>query len=153
MLRALFFVALLCRPLHAESPPPSGPGDSSSAHQEQAAAESMLTDAVRLLAAGRLEPFMDRHCGDCETKSARDRWRRYQLSTAKRNAPYCLHGEAPGRVEVVRWQGDLAADGKAKAYLRCGGGQHAEQQETRLPPPITVERRSDGGYWITQLSI
>ena len=153
MLRSLILAALLCRPLHAGSPTASPADAASSDRDEEAAAEAMLTDAIRLLAAGHLEPFMDRHCGDCDTKSSRDRWRRYQLSTATRNAPYCLHGAAPGRVEVVRWQGSLTADGKAKAYLRCGGGQHAEKQESRLPPPITVERRSDGDYWITQLSI
>ena len=116
-------------------------------------AEAMLTDAVRLLAAGKLGTFMERHCGDCETKAAQDRWRRYQLANAVRNAPYCLHGDAPGVVEVTRWQGALEEDGKAKAYLRCGGGQHADKQEARLPPPVTVEKRGAGVYKITQSSI
>jgi hypothetical protein len=113
----------------------------------------MLTDAVRLLAAGKLNTFMSKHCGDCETKAAQDRWRRYQLANATRNAPYCLYGVAPGEVEVTRWQGELERDGKAKAYLRCGGGQHADAQEARLPPPVTVEKRGEGVYKITQLSI
>ena len=132
---------------HSPAPAPAGPT------ADQLAAETMLTSAVRLLAAGRLEAFMDQHCGDCATRAARDRWRRYQLSTAARNAPYCLHGAQPGRVEVSRWQGSLEADGKAKAYLRCGGGQHADKQESRLPPPVTIEKSADGVYKITQLSI
>lgn len=146
MFRALALAVLLALPARAED----GPAATPTGHP---AAEAMLTDAVRLLADGKLGTFMDQHCGDCETKSARDRWLRYQLSTATKNAPYCLHGDAPGEVEVTRWQGDLEADGKAKAYLRCGGGQHAAQQEARLPPPVTVEKRGDGVYKITQISI
>jgi hypothetical protein len=154
MLRTAALALLLALPARAEdAPAPTEAAATEAAPSATAAAESMLTDAVRLLAAGKLHEFMDRHCGDCETKSARDRWLRYQLSTATQNAAYCLHGEDPGQVEVTRWQGDLAADGRAKAYLRCGGGQHAAQQEARLPPPVTVERRGEGVYKITQLSI
>lgn len=138
---ALFFAAGLAR---AEEPSPPSPA---------VQAEAMLNDAVRMLAKGDLDTFMATHCGDCETKSARDRWRRYQLSTATKNAPFCLHGEAPGSVRIARWQGDLAEGTRAKAYLECGGGQHADQQEARLPVPVTVERNADGAYKITQLSI
>jgi hypothetical protein len=130
----------------AEAPPDDAPAPAT-------VAEAMLNDAVRLLARGDLDTFMDRHCGDCDTKSARDRWRRYQLSTATKNAPFCLHGEAPGAVRIARWQGDLAADTRAKAYLECGGGEHAAQQEARLPVPVTIERNADGELKITQLSI
>ena len=119
----------------------------------QQRAEAAITSAVRLLAQGELNAFMSQFCGDCETKSARDRWRRYQLSTAEKNAPYCLHGERPGVVEVVRWQGSLEQDGTAKAYLRCGGGQHKHHQESRLPVPITIVQQDDGSFRITQLSI
>ena len=149
---ALALLLTLALPVRAEDGPPD-PAPTLAAPDGHAAAEAMLTDAVRMLAAGALDTFMDQHCGDCEGKAARDRWRRYALANATRNAPYCLHGEAPGSVEVTRWQGDLDAYGKAKAYLRCGGGQHAERQEARLPPPVTVEKRGDGVYKITQISI
>ena len=151
MIQFLAIAIALASPAHADDAPTAT--EAPAVEPAEDLAEAMLTDAVRLLAAGRLGQFMDRHCGDCDTRSARDRWRRYQLSTAQQNAPYCLHGAAPGAVEIIRWQGDLETDGRAKAYLRCGGGQHAERQETRLPPPVTVERQTDGSFRITQLSI
>lgn len=149
---AFALLLLLAMPSRAEDGPPD-PAAILAAPDGHPTAEAMLTDAVRLLAAGKLDAFMDQHCGDCETKAARDRWRRYQLANAVRNAPYCLHGDSPGEVEVARWQGDLEKEGRAKAYLRCGGGQHAEHQEARLPPPVTIEKRGDGVYKITQTSI
>jgi hypothetical protein len=140
----------------AADPGAADPGATEGAPSEdsvQAQAEIMLTGAVRLLAKGGVEAWLDGYCSGCTSSSTRERWRRYQLSTALRNAQYCLHGEAPGQVNVVRWKGDLRADGHAKAYLQCGGGQHGDAQEGRLPVPVTVVLESNGELRISQLAI
>jgi hypothetical protein len=145
----LLLAVLLAFPALAEDAPAAPAPEPAAAEAPVASVEGkaaiVIVDTIKMTTDGKFDEWMDKHCdpAKCDDAKARGGWKSYQLQSAQKYGGACLLAE--DTVDIVRWQGNLEADGKARAYVKC--------TKRQLPVPVgLVYDAEKGQVFVSQLS-
>ena len=110
---------------------------------EQGTVAYAVRESLLLLREGKMDAWVADWCHSdaCGAPNAVESLKTFGLQRAVGNAAECLHGD-DARVQVLTTEGDPAAEGPVKVFIRCGD---------RMPVP-SVHRQVDGRWKVTEFS-